>query len=90
MVLFVVVASGRQFARQAPARADDAMWSEVAKKASRANTPTMKTQFDCHFTYARARAPRKPTWDLDSKRPNVSLVTEANYKCNSPDGGKFW
>jgi hypothetical protein len=66
------------------------MWSEIAKKASKANTPTMKTQFDCHFTYVRAYAPHKATWDLDSKRPNVSLVKEANYSCNYPDGGKHW
>lgn len=75
----------------APNAAEGAAWDEVkAKGGGQANTPTMQVQFDCHWYAVRVYAPRKPSWDLDSKRPNTSLVNEINYKCNFPDGGEEW
>ena len=60
------------------------------KGGSKVNTDTEHVQFECHWDFVRYYAPNKTSWDLDSKRPNVSLATEANYKCNYPDGGEVW
>lgn len=66
-------------------------WGEAKKKGgSRMNTGTMETQFMCHFDAVRIYAPNKPSWDLDSKRPNTSEVNEIKHKCNYPDGGNEW
>jgi hypothetical protein len=71
----------------APTVAEPALWNEVkAKGGPAANTPTMRVQLDCHFFVVRLRSPRKPSWDLDSKRPAVPLGVEINYSCNYPDG----
>lgn len=71
----------------APVIAEPALWNEVkAKGGPAANTPTMRVQLDCHFFVVRLRSPRKPSWDLDSKRPAVPLGVEINYSCNYPDG----
>ena len=79
------------FGRAATVAAGWAAWDEVVKLGgSKANTNSMNIQFFCHWDAVRVYAPTKPTWDLDSKRPNTSLVNEINYKCNYPDGGKEW
>jgi len=69
---------------------EGAAWAEVkAKGGSKVNTDTMHVQFECHWDVVRYRAPNKPSWDLDSKRPDVSLTKEIAYKCNYPDGGEW-
>src|SRR6478672_8796328 len=75
----------------APNLAEGAAWGEVVSKGGgRADASTMRVQFDCHWYAVRIYAPRKPSWDLDSKRPSTSLLNEINYKCNYPDGGEEW
>lgn len=78
------------YGRYGPIAAGWAAWSEITSKASKANTNSMNTQFFCHWDAVRVYAPNKPTWDLDSKRPNTSLTNEIRYKCNYPDGGREW
>jgi hypothetical protein len=65
---------------RAPNAAEGAAWNEVKSMGgSRANTDTMHVQFDCHWYAVRIASPNKPSWDLDAKRPDVSL---------SKDGGE--
>ena len=66
-------------------------WGEAKKKGgSGMNHATMETQFMCHFDAVRIYAPNKPSWDLDSKRPNTSEYNEIKHKCNYPDAGSEW
>jgi len=65
-------------------------WGENLKPALAAITGGTYTQFDCHCPALRYYAPNGPSWDIDSKRPNTSLLNEVKYKCNIPDGGQAW
>jgi hypothetical protein len=52
---------------------------------SRANTPTMHDQFDCHWFVVRlpvVGAPRKPTWDIETWRPDIGVVGFIENSCN--------
>jgi hypothetical protein len=65
----------------------NAAWSETLAKTSRAgnpnpDTPTMFVQFECHYFWVSKRAPRKASWNLDSKRPYGSMTAQALKNCN--------
>lgn len=57
-------------------------WKEVVAAAPRANTPTMRAQFDCHWNFARAVDPTKPSWNLEPSRPVVSDSEMIAARCN--------
>lgn len=65
-------------AETAPAAA----WREVIALAPAANTPTMHDQFDCHWNFARAVEPDKPSWNLEPARPVVSANDMIAARCN--------
>ena len=71
------------------AEADDAgdeAWSEVvalaADTATPADTPGMREQFDCHWTFARATEPDKPSWNIEPGRPEVTPEEMIASRCN--------
>ena len=79
--------------RVAPAWAEGAAWTETLQKTARKGHPSpstasMHVQFSCHWQAVRIRSPRKPSWDLDSKLPNTSLLNEINHGCNYGSGAK--
>jgi hypothetical protein len=58
-------------------------WHEVLHLAGpRADTSTMHDQFDCHWFGVRLKAPRKPTWDLETWRPDIGVVGFLENSCN--------
>lgn len=59
-----------------------AAWKQVLRLAPAADTPTMKAQFDCHWTFARVAKPDKPSWNLETWRPVVSGQTMFDTRCN--------
>lgn len=59
-----------------------AAWRQVTQLAPAADTPTMKAQFDCHWTFARLTEPNKASWNLETWRPVVSAQTMFDSRCN--------
>ncbi len=57
-------------------------WAEVLLLAPDADTPGMREQFDCHWTWARLLEPDKPTWNLEPWRPVVPVETMLIEGCN--------
>lgn len=57
-------------------------WAEVLALDPTADTPGMKAQFDCHWTFARLVEPNKPTWNLEPGRPVVSDEEMIRTRCN--------
>lgn len=57
-------------------------WDEVLNLAPDADTPGMREQFDCHWTWARLLEPDKPTWNLEPWRPVVPAETMLLERCN--------
>ncbi|MGV9858950.1 DUF2599 domain-containing protein [Gordonia sp. NPDC003425] len=57
-------------------------WSEVLALAPRANTPGMQAQFDCHWDFARAVEPDKPSWNIEPGRPVVDRQQMIATRCN--------
>lgn len=57
-------------------------WREVLQFTPSADTPTMKAQFDCHWNFARAFEPAKPSWNLEPWRPVVSDDEMIATRCN--------
>lgn len=57
-------------------------WAEVLALAPRAGTPGMQAQFDCHWTFARAVEPDKPSWNIEPWRPVVSDEQMIATRCN--------
>lgn len=57
-------------------------WAEVLALDPTADTPGMKAQFDCHWTFARLVEPNKPTWNLEPGRPVVSEEEMIRTRCN--------
>lgn len=57
-------------------------WSEVVKMEARANTPTMRNQFMCHWDFVSVRAPHRESWNLDADRPNVGYIGTILAQCN--------
>ena len=63
------------------AGADEA-WREVLADAPDADTPGMRAQFDCHWNFARAVAPDKPSWNIEPSRPVVTDQVMFETRCN--------
>lgn len=62
-------------------------WKETLQKTSRKGHPnpdtaSMKNQFYCHFDIVRLRAPRKESWNLDTKLPNRGYFGFVKKGCN--------
>lgn len=64
-----------------PTSGDEA-WAEVLRLDPAADTPGMKDQFLCHWTYARLVQPNKPTWNIEPDRPVVSPDEMVRTRCN--------
>jgi len=67
--------------------AQDTAWREVVAKSSpygqySASSPGMRAQFDCHWVWARAVAPDKPSWNLEPGRPVVDENEMVSARCN--------
>lgn len=62
--------------------AGEEAWSEVLKLDPSADTPGMKEQFMCHWTFARLVQPNKPTWNIEPDRPVVSSDEMIATRCN--------
>lgn len=64
-------------------------WNELYKKFKNrglnTNLGAMEDQFVCHQQIVAIRSPRKPTWNLDEWRPNVSYLDTVRASCN-PSG----
>ena len=57
-------------------------WREVLALAPDADTPGMKAQVVCHWNFARAVDPNKPSWNLEPRRPVVDDSTMIATRCN--------
>lgn len=62
-------------------------WEETRSKTKRKgwpnpNTASMKNQFYCHYDFVRVRAPRKVSWNLDTKLPNRGYWGFSKKGCN--------
>lgn len=71
--------SGRN--TSAPTAGDEA-WSEVLKLDPSADSPGMRAQFDCHWTFARLVDPDKASWNLEPRRPVVTTDEMISARCN--------
>ena len=60
----------------------DVAWSEVLALAPDADTPGMRAQFDCHWTFARIVDPEKPSWNIEPGRPVVTDAEMIRSRCN--------
>jgi Protein of unknown function (DUF2599)/RIP homotypic interaction motif len=65
----------------------DEAWSEVLSMSPDADTPGMRQQFVCHWDFAEAADPGKPSWNLEPWRPVVDDATMVQSGCN-PGGGQ--
>jgi hypothetical protein len=63
------------------AQADEA-WHEVLALSPEAASPGMREQFVCHWNYAEAAQPGKPSWNLEPWRPVVDDQQMIAAKCN--------
>jgi hypothetical protein len=76
-------ATGRQAAGQVHNAAEgDEAWTEVLAQSPDANTPGMREQFMCHWTYAEFAQPGKTSWNLEPWRPVVDEDTMVGTGCN--------
>ncbi|GAB09695.1 hypothetical protein GOARA_045_00490 [Gordonia araii NBRC 100433] len=62
-------------------------WAEVVRKSTRydgfsARSKGMRAQFDCHWIWARAVQPDKPSWNLEPRRPVVTDDQMIATRCN--------
>ncbi|MCV7384932.1 DUF2599 domain-containing protein [Mycolicibacter longobardus] len=57
-------------------------WLEVLASAPDADTPGMRDQFLCHWSYAEFARPGKTSWNLEPWRPVVDAVTMLESGCN--------
>lgn len=57
-------------------------WHEVLATAPDADTPGMRDQFLCHWSYAEFARPGKTSWNLEPWRPVVDGVTMLESGCN--------
>lgn len=60
----------------------DEAWREVLADAPDAGTPGMRAQFDCHWNFARAIQPDKPSWNIEPSRPVVTDEVMIETRCN--------
>ncbi|QHN27742.1 DUF2599 domain-containing protein [Gordonia pseudamarae] len=71
--------SGRN--TDAPTAGDEA-WSEILTLDPSAESPGMRAQFDCHWTFARLVDPDKTSWNLEPRRPVVTADEMIAARCN--------
>ncbi|MET3861946.1 hypothetical protein ABIE38_002882 [Dietzia sp. 2505] len=64
------------------AQDSDSAWQEVLALAPDGDTPGMRQQFDCHWTWARILEPDKRTWNLEPWRPVVADEQMLAEGCN--------
>lgn len=57
-------------------------WNEVLALAPDGDTPGMRMQFDCHWSFARLVEPDKPSWNLEPGRPVVTEQEMIAARCN--------
>ena len=62
-------------------QADEA-WAEVLALVPDANTPGMREQFFCHWTFAEHVEPGKASWNLEPWRPQVPREAMVAAGCN--------
>ncbi|MCF8589628.1 DUF2599 domain-containing protein [Gordonia liuliyuniae] len=62
--------------------AGDEAWGEVLALHLDADSPGMRAQFDCHWTFARLVDPEKTSWNLEPRRPVVSESEMISTRCN--------
>ncbi|MGV0747412.1 DUF2599 domain-containing protein [Mycolicibacter minnesotensis] len=62
--------------------AGEQAWREVLASAPDADTPGMRDQFLCHWSYAEFARPGKTSWNLEPWRPVVDGVTMLESGCN--------
>lgn len=62
-------------------------WREVLVSAPEADTPSMRDQFLCHWSYAEFARPGKTSWNLEPWRPVVDGATMLGSGCN-PGGAE--
>lgn len=75
--------SGRAAALRLDAGAQgEQAWREVLAGAPEADTPGMRDQFFCHWSYAEFARPGKTSWNLEPWRPVVDAVTMLESGCN--------
>lgn len=60
----------------------DIAWAEVLRLEPDADTPGMRAQFDCHWDFARAVEPDKPSWNIEPSRPVVTDQAMIQTRCN--------
>lgn len=46
------------------------------------NVDGLMKQYECHAQFVAIRSPRKPTWNLDEWRPDVSYLATVRASCN--------
>ena len=69
--------------RHAQGSGDDAIaWREVLALAPDAGTAGMRSQFECHWVYARLAEPDKTSWNIEPWRPVVTEKVMAQDQCN--------
>ena len=56
-------------------------YQNVARGIKR-NLGGLENQYICHAEFVAVRAPRKPSWDLDEWRPDVSFWATVRASCN--------
>jgi hypothetical protein len=54
----------------------------VLAQSPDADTPGMREQFMCHWTYAEFAQPGKSSWNLEPWRPEVDEDTMVGTGCN--------
>ena len=76
--------SGRAAAKQLGSLTPDAgeAWAEVLRLAPRADSPSMREQFRCHWDFAENVEPGKTSWNLEPWRPVVDDATMVTTGCN--------
>jgi Protein of unknown function (DUF2599) len=60
----------------------DEAWTEVLALAPEADTPGMRAQFICHWTFAEIAQPGKTSWNLEPWRPVVDDDAMVDSRCN--------
>jgi Protein of unknown function (DUF2599) len=67
------------------------LYGKYKNKGLNTNLGGMRDQYICHQQVVAIRAPRKPTWNLDEWRPDISYLGTVNALCNpgAPGGGKI-
>lgn len=63
-------------------------WNELyndyknVRRGIKNNLDGLKNQYECHQVFVAVRSPRKPSWNLDEWRPDVSFWATVRASCN--------